>query len=276
MAINKMDLVDYKEQVFLDIKKSFEELNTRSTYEEQKLHFIPVSALHGDNIAVKSEWMPWYTGEILLDHLEQLEVSDINDLGQARFPVQHVIRPKTDAFHDFRGFAGKVYGGSFQVGDEITVLPSGNQSKIDGIHFFDKAYKEAKAGNSVTITLENDINVARGDMLVKTAQLPKMEKSIVATICWMDTKPLLVGTKYILQHNTNKILSRIEGIHNRIATDYSGSSVADQLALNEIGETSIKLSKPIYFDSFRENKSNGAFILIDPQTHTTSGVGFVN
>ena len=276
VAINKMDLVDYAEQVFLDIKKSFEELNKRSTYEEQQLHYIPVSALHGDNIAELSDRMPWYSGETFLEHLEHLEVSDVNDRSEARFPVQQVIRPKTEEFHDFRGFAGKVYGGSFQVGDKVTVLPSGNQSKIKGIHFFDKAYTRAEVGNSVTITLEDEINIARGDMLVKTGQLPQVERNIEATVCWMDTKPLLPGAKYILQHNTNRVLSKIDAIRHTIATDYSGKEPANNLVLNEMGETSLKLSKPIYFDAYRENKTNGAFILIDPQTNTTSGVGFIN
>lgn len=276
VAINKMDLVGYSQQVFLDIKKSFDELNIRSTYEEQQLHYIPVSALHGDNIAEISDQMPWYYGETLLEHLEHLEVSDVNDRSESRFPVQQVIRPKTEEFHDFRGFAGKVYGGEFRVGDEVTVLPSGNQSKIKGIHFFDKAYSRAEVGNSVTLTLEDEINISRGDMLVKTGQLPQIKRNIEATICWMDTKPLLPGAKYILQHNTQKVLSKIDTIKHTIATDYSGKEPAKSLVLNEIGETSLKLSKPIYFDPYRENKTNGAFILIDPQTNTTSGVGFIN
>ncbi|MBT8206594.1 MAG: GTP-binding protein [Eudoraea sp.] len=276
VAINKMDLVDYSEAVYLRIRKSFEALNKRSTYEEQHLHYIPVSALLGDNIAEISDRMPWYSGETLLEHLEHLEVSDVNDRSEARFPVQQVIRPKTEEFHDFRGFAGKVYGGSFKVGDKVTVLPSGNQSKIKGIHFFDKAYAKAEVGNSVTFTLEDEINITRGDMLVKTGQLPQVEREIEATVCWMDTKPLLPGSKYILQHNTNRVLSKIDAIRHTIATDYSGNEPANSMVLNEIGETSLKLSKPIYFDAFRENKTNGAFILIDPQSNTTAGVGFIN
>lgn len=276
VAINKMDLVDFSEQVYLDIKEQFEELNSRSTYAEQQLHFIPVSALHGDNIARSSASMPWYEGLTLLDHLEQLELSDINDQGQARFPVQQVIRPKTADFHDFRGYAGKVYGGSLSVGDEVAILPTGTRSRIKEIYFFDQTYERASHGNSVTITLEDDINIARGDMLVRTEQLPVIEKNLEATVCWMDTKPLLGGSKYILQHNTNQVLSKIELIRNVIATDYSGSEPSTSLGLNQIGETSLKLSKPIYFDSYSKNKTNGAFILIDPQTNTTSGVGFIH
>lgn len=276
VAINKMDLVDFSEEVYRNIKVEFEELNKRSTCEEQQLHFIPVSALYGDNIATQSDRMPWYEGESLLEHLEQLEVSDLKDKAAVRFPVQQVIRPKTADFHDFRGFAGKVYGGSLKIGDEVTVLPSGKQSRIKSIHFFDRTYEQAVTGNSVTLTLEDEINISRGDMLVKTGELPKLERSLEATICWMDTKPLHPGTKYILQHNTNKVLSKIEVVQNTIATDFSGSQPAGQLRLNEIGDTSLKLSRPIYYDPYSENKTNGAFILIDPQTNTTSGVGFIN
>jgi sulfate adenylyltransferase subunit 1 len=275
VAINKMDLVDYSEQVFLDIKKQFEELNSRSTYEEQQLHFIPVSALQGDNIASKSDLMPWYEGETLLDHLEELELSDLNDHGQTRFPVQQVIRPKTADFHDFRGYAGKLYGGSLKVGDEVVVLPTGTRSRVKGIHFFDQTYNSAGAGNSVTLTLEDDINIARGDMLVKEGELPQAERNLEATVCWMDTTPLIQGSKYILQHNTNQVLSKIDRIQNVIATDYSGSQPASSLELNQIGQAALKLSKPIYFDSYSKNKTNGAFILIDPNTNTTAGVGFI-
>ena len=276
VAINKMDLVDFSQKIYLDIKDQFEALNSRSTYEEQQLHFIPVSALHGDNIAIKSENMSWYDGVTLLDHLEQLELSDVNDQGEVRFPIQQVIRPKTADFHDFRGYAGKVYGGSLEVGDEVAVLPTGTRSRIKEIHFFDQTFQRAEAGNSITLTLEDDINIARGDMLVKAEELPRVERDLEATVCWMDAKPLAGGGKYILQHNTNQVLSKIQLIRNVIATDYSGSEPAGALELNQIGETSIKLSKPIYFDPYSKNKTNGAFILIDPQTNTTSGVGFIH
>ncbi|MDX1315467.1 MAG: GTP-binding protein [Eudoraea sp.] len=276
VAINKMDLVSFSEEVFREIRDQFEELNSKSTYEEQQLHFIPVSALHGDNIASISERMPWYEGVTLLDHLEQLELADVKDQGETRFPVQQVIRPKTAEFHDFRGYAGKVYAGTLEVGDKVAVLPTGTRSKIKEIHFFDQTYERASAGSSVTLTLEDDINIARGDMLVKVQELPQIEKELEATVCWMDARPLTGGSKYILQHNTNQVLSKIELIRNVISTDYSGSHPTSLLELNQIGDTSLKLSKPIYFDSYSKNKTNGAFILIDPQTNTTSGVGFIH
>lgn len=221
--------------------------------------------------------MSWYNGDTILGHLEELEAQDVYDAGKVRFPVQTVIRPKTDEFHDFRGYAGKITGGSLKVGDAVTVLPSLTQSKIKEIFFFDTYYEEAPAGSSVNITLEGDINVTRGDMLVKTDELPKIEKQVTATVCWMDSKNLVPGTKYIVQHNTNRVLSKIDSINSVIATDYTGEQEnKNKLSLNEIGEVSIKLSKPIYFDSYADNKSNGAFILIDAQTNTTAGAGFIN
>jgi sulfate adenylyltransferase subunit 1 len=275
VAINKMDLVDYSEEVFNKIKADFQALNAKSAYKEQNVSYIPLSAINGGNVAQKSENMPWYTGQTVLEHLENLEPKDIYENGKARFPVQTVIRPKTEEYHDFRGYAGKLYGNNIKVGDDVTVLPSLTKSRITNIHFFDKQYDEATAGSSITIELDNDINVTRGDMIVKSDELPRIEKDITTTICWMDSKKLVAGTKYLIQHNTNRVLAKIESVNNVIATDYSGVTPASQLAINEIGEVTIKLSKALYFDTYNENKSNGAFILIDTATNTTAGVGFI-
>ncbi len=277
VAVNKMDLVDYSEEVFNDIKRDFEALNAKSTYQEQNVSYIPVSALKGDNIVKRTDAMTWYDGDTILGHLENLEAADVYDKGQVRFPVQSVIRPKMDEYHDFRGYAGKIYGGSLKVGDSVTVLPSLTQSKVKEIYFFDKKYDEAVAGSSVNITLEDDINITRGDMLVQSNELPQIEKQITATVCWMDSKQLQPGAKYMVQHNTNKVLSKIDAIKNVVSTEYTGVHDANnKLALNEIGEVSIKLSKPIYFDAYKDNKANGSFILIDTQSNTTAGVGFIN
>ena len=275
VAVNKMDLVDYSEEVFNKIKADFQALNAKSSYKEQNVSYIPLSALTGDNVVESLGKMPWYTGQTILQHLEALESKDIYDTGKARFPVQTVIRPKTEEYHDFRGYAGKLYGNNIKVGDAVTVLPSLTESKVTNIHFFDQQFDEAAAGSSITIELENDINVTRGDMIVKSGELPKVEKEITTTVCWMDSKKLVPGTKYLVQHNTNRVLAKVDSIKNVIATDYSGTIPASQLAINEIGEVSIKLSKALYFDAYDENKSNGAFILIDPTTNTTAGVGFI-
>nr|WP_315153037.1 GTP-binding protein [uncultured Flavobacterium sp.] len=275
VAVNKMDLVDYSEEVYNKIKADFQALNAKSAYKEQNVSYIPLSALTGDNVVETLGKMPWYTGQTILQHLEGLESKDVYDNGQARFPVQTVIRPKTEEYHDFRGYAGKLYGNNIKVGDAVTVLPSLTESKVTNIHFFDQQFDEATAGSSITIELENDINVTRGDMIVKSNELPKVEKDITTTVCWMDSKKLVAGAKYFVQHNTNRVLAKIDSVKNVIATDYSGVTPASQLAINEIGEVTIKLSKAIYFDAYTDNKSNGAFILIDAATNTTAGVGFI-
>jgi sulfate adenylyltransferase subunit 1 len=275
VAVNKMDLVDYSEEVYNKIKADFQALNAKSTFKEQVVSYIPLSALTGDNVVETLGKMPWYTGQTILQHLEALEPADVYEKGQARFPVQTVIRPKTEEYHDFRGYAGKLYGDNIKVGDAVTVLPSLTESKVTKIHFFDQKFDEATVGSSITLELDNDINVTRGDMIVKSSELPKIEKDITTTICWMDSKKLVAGTKYLIQHNTNRVLAKIESVKNVIATDYSGATPATQLAINEIGEVSIKLSKALYFDAYNDNKSNGAFILIDVATNTTAGVGFI-
>jgi sulfate adenylyltransferase subunit 1 len=275
VAVNKMDLVDYSEEVYNKIKADFQALNAKSAYKEQNVSYIPLSALTGDNVVETLGKMPWYTGQTILQHLENLESKDVYDSGQARFPVQTVIRPKTEEYHDFRGYAGKLYGNNIKVGDAVTVLPSLTESTVTNIHFFDQQFDEASVGSSVTIELENDINVTRGDMIVKSNELPRIEKDITTTVCWMDSKKLVAGAKYFVQHNTNRVLAKIDSVKNVIATDYSGVTPASQLAINEIGEVTIKLSKAIYFDAYNDNKSNGAFILIDAATNTTAGVGFI-
>jgi sulfate adenylyltransferase subunit 1 len=275
VAVNKMDLVDYSEEVYNKIKADFQALNAKSTFKEQVVSYIPLSALTGDNVVEKLGGMPWYTGQTILEHLEALEPKDVYDKGQARFPVQTVIRPKTEQYHDFRGYAGKLYGNNIKVGDAVTVLPSLTESKVTNIHFFDQQFDEATVGSSITIELDNDINVTRGDMIVKSSELPKIEKDITTTVCWMDSKKLVAGAKYFIQHNTNRVLAKIDSVKNVIATDYSGTTPATQLSINEIGEVTIKLSKAIYFDAYNDNKSNGAFILIDAATNATAGVGFI-
>ena len=275
VAVNKMDLVDYSEEVYNKIKADFQALNAKSAYKEQNVSYIPLSALTGDNVVETLGKMPWYTGQTILQHLEALESKDIYDNGKARFPVQTVIRPKTEEYHDFRGYAGKLYGNNIKVGDAVTVLPSLTESKVTNIHFFDKQFAEATVGSSITIELENDINVTRGDMIVKSDELPRIEKDITTTVCWMDSKKLVAGVKYYVQHNTNRVLAKIDSVKNVIATDYSGTREASQLSINEIGEVTIKLSKALYFDAYNDNKSNGAFILIDASTNTTAGVGFI-
>ncbi|WP_298495673.1 GTP-binding protein [uncultured Algibacter sp.] len=276
VAINKMDLVDYSEEVYNKIKADFTELMSKRDYQDQKITFIPVSALKGDNVVNKTDKMPWYKGEALLEHLEQLDKADIFNSGTPRFPVQYVIRPKTEEFHDYRGYAGKVYGGDLSVGDDIIVLPSKTRSKIKDIYFYDEKYETASRRSSVTITLENDINVSRGDMIVKENDLPTIDKQFTANVCWMDSNQLTPGGKYIVQHGVNKVLAKVDRINHKINPDYSGfEKNVTGLNINDIASVSFKLNKPIFYDQFKNHRTNGSFIIIDPQSNNTVGAGFI-
>ncbi|QTE21950.1 sulfate adenylyltransferase subunit 1 [Polaribacter cellanae] len=276
IAINKMDLVDFSEEKYNIIKGEIEYLASKSEYKNQNLTFIPLSALKGDNVVTTSENMPWYKGETLLHHLERLDAEDVQEETQARFPVQTVIRPKTSTYHDFRGYAGKIYGGDFKVGDKIAVLPSQTKSTIKSIHFFNEEFVRAKNGSSVTITLEDNVNVSRGDMLVKINEEPTITKQLNATICWMDSAPLQASQKYYIKHGVNDAQAKITQLNTIIKTDFSGKiENPSALELNQIGDIQLKLSKPLLVDAYNENKSNGSFILINPKTNNTVGVGFI-
>ncbi len=277
IAVNKMDLVDYSEEKFNQIKGEIEYLASKSSYENQKLTFVPISALYGENVVEKSAKMNWYKGNSMLDYLEELDSNIIEETAKVRFPIQTVIRPKTDDYHDFRGYAGKIYGGNIKVGDKITVLPSETQSSIKSIHFFDKEFEEATAGSSVTLTLNDDVNVSRGDMLVKTGEEPSVVKELNATICWMDNTPLSASEKYYIQHGVNVVQAKITALSSTIKTDFSGveEEHPQELKLNQIGDVSLKVSKPLFIDSYKTNKTNGSFILINPKTNNTAGVGFI-
>jgi len=276
VAVNKMDLVDFSEERYNEIKADFQKLVDKSDYEDQNITFIPVSALKGDNVVEKSNSMYWFKGQTLLEHLEKLDTKDIYNRGRVRFPVQYVIRPKTEEYHDFRGYAGKVYGGEIKVGDEVIVLPSETKSIVKEIYFYDKKFETAARRSSCTITLEDNVNVSRGDMIVKVDELPKVQKQFTATISWMDAKNLTAGSKYVLQHGVNKVLAKVSAINHKIETDFSGiKSDISSLGMNDIASVSFQLNKPIFFDSFKEHRTNGAFILIDPQTNNTARAGFI-
>ena len=209
VAVNKMDLVNFSEEKFQTIKNEINYLATKSDFEAQKITFIPISALNGDNVVEKSTKMSWYQGETLLDYLENIDTTLTNDSANARFPIQTVIRPKTAEYHDFRAYAGKIYGGDFSVGDPVLVLPSLTKSTIKNIYFFDQEFDTALSGSSVSITLTNDVNVSRGDMIVKIDEIPTIAKELEATICWMDKEPLQNAQKYYLKHGVNDVQAKI-------------------------------------------------------------------
>lgn len=276
VAVNKMDLVDYSEDRYYEIIREFQALAKKSDYEDQNITYIPVSALHGDNVVSGSDNMDWYSGESLLSHLERLDTQDIYNTGTTRFPVQFVIRPKTSEYHDFRGYAGKVYGGTISKGDDVVILPSQTKSKVKDIMFYDQEYETAARRSSITLTLEDDVNVSRGDMIVREGELPSIDKRFTATVSWMDTKQLTAGSKYIIQHGVNKVLAKVSTLNSLIHTDFSGEDKSVQgIGINDIASVSFQLNKPIFFDAFKEHRTNGSFIIIDPISNSTVGVGFI-
>lgn len=276
IAINKMDLVEYSESIFKNIKTELETLIQKSDYKEQNITFIPVSALNGDNVVANSNNMHWYQGPTILEYLETLKNNAIFDMGVPRFPVQYVIRPKTEKFHDFRGYAGKLYGGELSVGDEVVVLPTLKRSIIKEILFYNKTYQTAIRNSSVTITLEDNLNMSRGDMLVKANDMPNIDKQFNAIISWMDNIPLKAGNKYTIQHGVNKVITKIDSIKHRIKTDFSGiETEISSLNLNDIALVSFKFNKALYYDTFKSHRNNGSFIIIDNQTNNTVGTGFI-
>ena len=275
VAINKMDLVDFDVSIYEKIKNDFEVLRSQRTFKDQELHFIPISALLGDNVASRSQNMPWYEGPSVLQYLEELQAGDTIHQ-HLRLPVQTVIRPKTEDYHDFRGYTGKLYGNSLRVGDPVTILPSKRNTKVKEIFSYKDSFKEAKPGNSVTITLEDDVQITRGDLIVKQGEIPKETKLLKAVISWMDTTPLVVGKKYKIQHMTQHILVKVDAIIQTVPTDFSAPKTeVNDVGLNDIAVVAFKLAKPLFHDRFVDHKQGGSFIVIDKITNTTAGVCFI-
>lgn len=277
VAINKMDLMGFSQSIFEDIMLEITKLQSNSEFKDQKITFIPISALLGDNVVDPSTHMDWYTGDSLLHYLEELDSKPSNTLNKSRLPIQTVIRPKTADHHDYRGFAGKLYGGDLEVGDEIMVLPSETKSTIKSIHLFKDSYQKAIAGSSINIQLEDNINVSRGDLITKVNELPHSGQQLKSSVCWMDKKPLVKGAKFLVQIGTNTLLSIITDITIDESNNVINDAVEfnDKLQINQIGQVSLKLNKPVFYDKYSENQSTGSFIMIDPQSNTTAGVGFI-
>lgn len=280
VAVNKMDLVAYSQEKFEAIKNELLEIAKQVSFKGQTLQFIPISSLYGENLVRKSNETPWYEGATLLDTLENfgtqnLELSTI----QARFPVQHVVRPKTEVYHDYRGYAGKIASGTFLIGNLVEALPSGQISKIKTIEKFGIQLESGNAKDSVVITLEDNIDLSRGNMLIKVGEKPESRKEVNAKICWLDNQMLIVGKTYLLQHGINRVKAKITNISSVI--DIKNMSLSNEapvnggLTLNEIGWISLKTASPIFADKYEENPANGSFILIDESSNSTVGVGFV-
>ena len=277
VAINKMDLVDWSEERFLEIKDQFDEFLPRLDIKDVK--FIPVSALNGDNIVTASEQTPWYPGPTLLGHLETVHIASDWNLNNFRFPVQWVNRPNnpTDKnLHDFRGLSGQIAGGIVRVGQKVMVLPSGFSSTIKQIWTLDGAVEEAFSPQSVTLVLEHDLDISRGDVIVDAEDLPGSSSDLHAKICWMNPRPLTPGKQYLLKHTTQTVKAAVTGIDNRInISTFDKEESITELAMNDLGEVRIKTAKPLIFDGYATNRLTGSFILIEPGTNATVAAGML-
>lgn len=269
VCVNKMDMIDYSEEVYNNIVKDYQALAQKVNL--QNVHFIPVSALKGDNIVNVTENMAWYKGKSLLDYLETIELEADNSTEHARFPVQWVIRPQTEELHDYRGYAGRVSSGSFKVNDKITVLPSGFTSTISKIEFFDQELEEALSGTSVTVHLNDEIDISRGDILVNSSYQPKVSQLIEADLCWMDTRALDTTHTYFIQHNSKVTRCKIQETLYKVNINTLEKEPSEDFKLNDIGRIIIKTADPLAFDSYEENKANGGAILVDSRTNLTVG-----
>lgn len=275
VCINKMDLVGFDEAAFNSIKREIEELAKKIGYEGD-LDFVPIAAKYGDNIVHPSEKMNWYCGPTLLEYLEDLPVHKKDDMLPARFPVQFVIRPHSDEHHDFRGYAGKLASGQLKIGEQVSVLPTSRTSRIAKIYHGREEVESARSGESITIELEDDIDISRGNMIVPENALPAQTNAFVATIAWMDEQALVNGKTFLLQHGANIVKARISELKSKLnIRDMEETTDVPQFKLNDIGRVAIKTAKPIYADLYRENRRNGAFILVDEFSNNTVAVGFI-
>jgi sulfate adenylyltransferase subunit 1 len=277
VAVNKMDLVGYDQAVFDAIVADFRAWSAGLDFVEAT--FIPISALKGDNVVDPSANMPWYDGPTLLHHLETVQIAGDRDLQHWRFPVQWVVRPQNDdRHHDYRGYAGQVAGGVLRVGEEVVVLPSGRTSRIAGIDTFDGPLTEAFPPQSVTLLLEDDLDISRGDMIARAGEAspPTVARELDAVVCWMADAPLKAGARYAIKHTTRAVRGIVEAVdwHLDVET-LERVDNEDGLALNEIGHVRLRLSGPLAFDPYERNRDTGSFILIDEATNDTVGAGLI-
>jgi len=274
VTVNKMDLVDWAEERFNDIKEEFEAFATR--LEIGDLAFIPISALRGDNVVDRSLSMPWYTGPTLLAHLENLYIASDRNLVDCRFPVQYVIRPRDDEHHDYRGYAGRIAGGVWKVGDPVVVLPSGLETTVAAIDSPRGRIDEAFTPMSVVMRLADDVDVGRGDLIARPGNQPLVTQDIEATICWMVDRPLAPGSKYGLKHTTRSVRAVVKDLRYRIDVNtLHRDEGVGSLGLNEIGRVTLRTTAPLMVDPYRRNRTTGSFILLDEASNTTAGAGMI-
>lgn len=274
VCVNKMDLVDYSEEVYNNILEDYENVSSKLAIKD--IQFIPISALKGDNVVNRSENMPWYQGAPLLHTLENLYIgSDTNKI-DARFPVQTVIRPQREGYIDYRGYAGRIASGTFRKGDEVTVLPSGFTSKIKSIDTFDGSLEEAFSPMSVSIQLEDDIDISRGDMIVRSNNQPEPSQEFDVMMCWLNNKGPQPRAKYTIMHANNEQKALIKDVIYKIDINTLERSSEDkEFKMNDIGRVTIRTTKPLMIDPYRENRVTGSVILVDDATHETVAAGMI-
>jgi sulfate adenylyltransferase subunit 1 len=273
-CVNKMDLVGFSKEIFEEIKIAIENLSVQVG--AKRTHIIPISAKFGDNVVDKSENLNWFTGETLLHLLETIRIADDYSDKCVRFPVQYVIRPHDDKYHDYRGYAGRISGGRLFVGDLVTVLPSMLVSRIKTIDVFGKSLPEAKSGDSVTITLEDNIDISRGNMIVPSDNLPEVTKDLNVMICWFNEKPLMIRGKYILRHSSSEVKCMVMSVNHKVNINSLEEVSADDIVkMNDIANITIKTTAPIFIDDYKKNQVSGSLILVDEATNETVGAGMV-
>jgi bifunctional enzyme CysN/CysC len=275
LCVNKMDLVDYSQEVFESIADEFSCFAMK--LEAPDLTVIPISALHGDNIVARSDNMPWYDGPSLLHHLEHVHIASDRNLVDVRFPVQFVIRPQSTVVQDYRGYAGQVASGVLKPGDEVMVLPSGFTTRITSIDTADGPVDEAYPPMSVTIRLADELDVSRGDLICRPNNKPSVAQDIEAMVCWMDeTRPMAVGGKYAIKHTTRSARAVVRDLHYRLDVNtLHRDDTAGGLSLNEIGRVRLRTTVPLLADDYRRNRTTGGFIVIDEQSNRTVGAGMI-
>jgi sulfate adenylyltransferase subunit 1 len=273
-CINKMDMVNWSENVFSSIRENLEELVKK--LELQDVHYIPVSAKYGDNVVDRSENLDWYKGRTFLNLIENIEILTDKNSATPRFPVQTIIRPQTTEFHDYRGYAGRVAGGIFRPGDEVTILPSLLKSKIKSIDLLGKTLSEAVAGESVAISLEDQIDISRGDMLVSHDDFPVISQDIDLMICWFNERQMKAGGRYLVRINSNESQCVVKSVRYRMNIDTLEHDTENTaISMNDIACISIKTAKPLFFDSYKKNNITGSMVFIDEGTNETMAAGMI-
>ena len=274
VCINKMDLVDYSQEAYDKVVKEYTDFAAKLNVKD--VRFIPISALHGDNVVNRGEKMNWYEGGTLLHNLETVHISSDHNLRDCRFPVQTVIRPHSDEYHDFRGYAGRVAGGVFKKGDSVVALPSGLESKISGIHTLTGELEEAFPPQSVTITLEDDIDISRGDILVRSENRPEGQQDLDVMMCWLNANPPRPRAKYVIKHTTAEARAMITEVQYKMDINSLHRLEEDkEIKMNDIARVKIRSTKPLFADDYNVNRVTGSIILVDESTNETVAAGMV-